>query len=103
MVISKKNWMIFPDGYSEYLKWKGLIYDPDLYCVELLKAMYGLVQAARQWFKKFKGVMAKCGYHSSGADPCLFIKHLPDKTFSFVMLYVDDGGIIGSQKPSTSS
>ena len=90
--------MIFPDGYSEYLKWKGLIYDPDLYCVELLKAMYGLVQAARQWFKKFKGVMAKCGYHSSGADPCLFIKHLPDKTFSFVMLYVDDGGIIGSQE-----
>jgi hypothetical protein len=34
----------------------------------LKKAIYGLVHAARQWWKNFKEAMAGC------TDPCLFIK-----------------------------
>jgi Reverse transcriptase (RNA-dependent DNA polymerase) len=63
----------------------------------LSKAIYGLVQAARQWWKKFKGILSTLGYHPSRADPCLFIKE--DKvsnTKSFLIVYVDDGGIFGT-------
>ncbi len=33
----------------------------------------------------------------SPADPCLFVKQEGD-TFSFIFIYVDDGGILGSSK-----
>jgi hypothetical protein len=43
--------------------------------------------------------MSKLSFFPSAADPCLFIKHLKDKdTISFVIIYVDDGGIIGKQE-----
>ena len=42
-------------------------------------------------------VMSSLGFHPSAADPCLFVKN-PEKSEppAFVMLYVDDGGIIGT-------
>jgi hypothetical protein len=65
----------------------------------LVKAIYGLVQAARQWWKKFKEVMSTMNYKPSPADPCLFIQNINQtKQLSFVIIYVDDGGIIGTQE-----
>jgi Reverse transcriptase (RNA-dependent DNA polymerase) len=70
-----------------------------LFCVKLNKALYGLVQAARQWWKKFKKKMLLLGYRPSEADPCLFVKkNQTEKVVSFIFLYVDDGGIIGTQE-----
>jgi Reverse transcriptase (RNA-dependent DNA polymerase) len=61
----------------------------------LKKAIYGLVQATRQWWKKFKEAMAGCNYFTSKSDPCLLIKKANgDETLVFVIIYVDDGGII---------
>jgi hypothetical protein len=41
--------------------------------------------------------MARCNYFASKADPCLFIKKANgDKPLSFVIIYVDDGSIIGT-------
>jgi Reverse transcriptase (RNA-dependent DNA polymerase) len=63
----------------------------------LNKAIYGLVQAARQWWKTFKKVMAECNYYPSKSYPCLFIKKAEkDEPLSFVRIYVDDGGFIGT-------
>jgi Reverse transcriptase (RNA-dependent DNA polymerase) len=63
----------------------------------LKKAIYGLVHVARQCWKKFKEAMAGGNYFPSKADPCLFIKKANgDKPLSFVIIYVDDGGIIGT-------
>jgi len=71
--------------------------DPITHVLRLKKAIYGLVQAARQWWKKFKEVMAGCNYYPSKADPCLFMKKVKDdEPMSFVIIYVDDGGIIGT-------
>jgi hypothetical protein len=56
----------------------------------LKKAIYGLVQAARKWWKKFKEAMAGCNYFPSKGDPCLFLRRL------MVIIYVDDRGIIGT-------
>jgi hypothetical protein len=61
----------------------------------LKKADYGFFQAAIQWWKMFKELMATCGYYPSRADQCLFIKKTADgEPSSFVLRYVDDGGII---------
>jgi heptaprenylglyceryl phosphate synthase len=41
--------------------------------------------------------MAGCNYVPSKADPCLFNKKAKgDKPLSFVIIYVDYGGIIGT-------
>jgi hypothetical protein len=58
----------------------------------LTKAIHGLVQSARQWWKKFKEVLKTLNYISSRADPCLFIKKENEKR-SYLIIYVDDGGI----------
>jgi Reverse transcriptase (RNA-dependent DNA polymerase) len=64
----------------------------------LTKAIYGLVQAARQWWKKFKEVLLSLGYHASRADPCLFInRDINDpQRRSYLIIYVDDGGIFST-------
>jgi Reverse transcriptase (RNA-dependent DNA polymerase) len=44
-------------------------------CVLLLKALYGLVQAAHQFFCKFNAIMKSIGFKQNPAEPCmLFIK-----------------------------
>jgi hypothetical protein len=98
--LDEEIWMKFPDGYSRYLKEKhNKDYDYHKYCVKLKKALYGLVQAARQWWKKFKEAMATCHYYPTSIDPCLFIKKdANQKPLAFVIIYVDDGGIIGSDE-----
>ena len=50
------------EGYDDYLEeTHKIIEDPRTYCVKLNKALYGLVQAARQWWKKFKEIMLSLG------------------------------------------
>jgi hypothetical protein len=92
--------MRLPEGYVKFIKeTRGVIIDPNQYCLKLLKAIYGLIQAARQWWKKFKAAMAKLHYYPSLADPCLFTRQATStKSPSFVIIYVDDGGIFGSQQ-----
>jgi hypothetical protein len=52
--------------------------DPRTHVLLLKKAIYGLVQAARQWWNKFKEGMARCDYYPSKSDPCLFMKKADD-------------------------
>jgi hypothetical protein len=75
------------------------VIDPSPHALLLKKAIYGLVQAARQWWKKFKEAIAGYNYFPSKVDPCLFVKNANnDVPLSFVIIYVDDGGIIGTHE-----
>jgi hypothetical protein len=56
------------------------------------KAIYGLVQAARQWWKKFKDVLETLNYIPSTADSSFLIKQENVK-ITYLMMYVVDGGI----------
>ena len=97
--LEEELWMTIPEGYDEYVlsKYKMEI-DTTTHCLKLKKSIYGLVQAARQWWKKFKEVMKAIGYHPSEIDPCLFIKDKGQNKKSFVIIYVDDGAIFGSDE-----
>ena len=59
--LDEEIYMELPEGYVEYLEQimgiTGITYEE--YCVLLLKAIYGLIQAARQWWKKFKKTLMK--------------------------------------------
>jgi Reverse transcriptase (RNA-dependent DNA polymerase) len=73
------------------------INDLSTHVLLLKNPMYGLVEATRQWWKKFKEAMAGCNYFPCKAYPCLLIKKAKeDETLSFVIIYFDDGGILGT-------
>jgi hypothetical protein len=87
--------MRIPEGYDRYmLEVQNKTIDPSTHVLLLKKAIYGLVQASRQWWKKFIEATAGCNYFPSKADHCIFIKKANgDEPLSFVIIYVDDGGI----------
>ena len=42
--------------------------------LELQKCIYGLVQAARQYFKKAVTILKRIGFEGGTVDPCLFVR-----------------------------
>lgn len=56
---------------------------------KLLKSLYGLKQASRQWNSKFCAVMIRYGYTQSVHDHSLFLKH-QDGQITLLLVYVDD-------------
>jgi len=61
----------------------------------LNKAVYGLIQAARQWSRKKRMIMIDLGFIPCKSDPCLYVKQLNDDEYLYVLIYVDDCVIIG--------
>jgi len=47
--LEEEIFMKLPEGFQECVE----DLDPNIWCARLLKAMYGLVQAACQWWKKY--------------------------------------------------
>jgi hypothetical protein len=62
----------------------------------LLKCIYGLVQAARQYYKKFVAILKKIGVKGGDVDPCLFTRH-DSNGHVFIAIYVDDNLIVGKE------
>ena len=63
----------------------------------LLTTIYGLVQAARQYYKKARGILRKIGFTGGDVDPCLFVKQ-SSLGIVFIALYVDDNLLVGHPK-----
>lgn len=63
----------------------------------LRKALYGLKQAARAWHAKLLSELTRLGFAASDADPCMFYRGA-DVERVYLLIYVDDGIIIGRQK-----
>ncbi|KAJ9561442.1 hypothetical protein OSB04_006602 [Centaurea solstitialis] len=62
---------------------------------KLVKSLYGLKQAQKQWHQKFDQAMLESGFKISECDKCVYMK---DTAHGYVILclYVDDMLIIGS-------
>ena len=63
-------YMKIPDGYDEVINPRVDKED----CLILQKAIYGLVQAARQFWKKIVDKMQEGGFKLSDADSCMLYK-----------------------------
>ena len=63
-------------------------------CLFLLKTIYGLVQAARQYYKKFTKALIEKGYEGGLVDPCLMMKKFKNKQL-YLSIHVDDSLVIG--------
>ena len=65
--------------------------------VKLEQTIYGLVQSARQFWKKLRNVLKSIGFEGGDIDPCLLFKRTKDGLV-LIGLYVDDLLIIGSEQ-----
>ena len=67
-------------------------------CYELQKGIYGLCQAARQFWEKFVDTNKKesFGFQVSPADPCMLFKQ-NELGVCIIIMYVDDMLIIGKR------
>ena len=66
-------------------------------CLILRKAIYGLVQAARQFWKKIVDKMQEGDFELSEVDPCMLYKE-DEKWICIINIYSDDMLIIGKEE-----
>jgi len=90
--LEEEIYMEIPSGYKEVYQEteKGTV-------LKLQMAMYGLEQAARQWFKRLSDVLISLGFKPCESDPCLMCK-VNENGLCIVLMYVDDNMIVGSNK-----
>jgi hypothetical protein len=72
--------------------------DPKTQCLNLSNAIYGIVQAARQWWKKLKEVLGALGFQPSRADTYHFIQNKDGCKMTYLIIYVGDGGIFTDEQ-----
>jgi len=67
---------------------------PDFIC-KLIKCLYGLKQASREFYTLLRDFLLSLGFQSLDSDPCIF-KLLRNADVCFVAIHVDDGCVIYS-------
>jgi Reverse transcriptase (RNA-dependent DNA polymerase) len=85
--LDEEIYMDYPKGLPNYNNNK---------CVKLKKALHGLVQSARQFYKKFTQILKEIGFEQSNAEPCLF--HANKGGRLLLILSVDDFYVVGSEE-----
>ena len=94
--LSESVYIKRPEGYDMFLKEEGQKDGKETY-LELEKTIYGLVQAAREWWKTFiKVLTTKLGFQQFQNDNCL-LKREDENGFCAIGIYVDDCIMIGDE------
>ena len=91
--VEHEIYMKIPEGYDEVISQDVDKED----CLILQKAIYGLVHAAIQFWKKIVDKMQGGGFKLSEADPCMFYKE-DVKEVCIIIIYIDDMLIIGKEE-----
>jgi len=90
--LDEEIYMRMPEGIDE--KIGETVKDQ---CVILERAIYGLVQAARQWWKRFVKELKNLQFQSTEVDPCLLYRN--DRNgIVIIAMYVDDCLCIGTKQ-----
>ena len=66
----------------------------------LLKGLYGLTQAPRQWNRKFDNFLQRWGLQPTKTDPCIYHCRQKERGMVLLAIYVDDG-LLCCEKEST--
>jgi len=90
--LEEEIYMEIPSGYKEVYQEaeKGTV-------LKLQMAMYGLVQAARQWFKRLSDILISFKFKPCKSDPCLMYR-VNENGICITLMYVDENLIVGSNK-----
>jgi len=79
--LSEEIYMTQPAGY--------VVKGQEQKVCHLMKSIYGLKQASRQWYLKFHQSILNYGFKMMDEDHCVYVLHSKDK-FVIMSLYVDD-------------
>ena len=82
--LDEEIYMSTPEGLDVFLE-----EDLSDECVMLIKSIYGLVQSAHCYWKKFKQSLKDIGFEACHNDNCL-LKRIDEKGIVIICLYVDD-------------
>ncbi|KAG7549162.1 Retrotransposon Copia-like N-terminal [Arabidopsis thaliana x Arabidopsis arenosa] len=96
--LDEEIYMSLPQGYTPR---QGECLPKKPVC-RLIKSLYGLKQASRQWFHKFSGVLLQHGFLQSLFDPTLFVR-LDSEGFLALLVYVDDIMLISNKDSAVLS
>ncbi|GMP53679.1 hypothetical protein CsSME_00019075 [Camellia sinensis var. sinensis] len=88
--LEEEIYMSQPDGFK--------IAGKENWACKLNKSLYGLKQSPRQWYKRFDRFMMETEYTRSQFDHCVYFRKLPDGSFIYLLLYVDDMLIASTSK-----
>ncbi|CAM8932740.1 unnamed protein product [Rhodiola kirilowii] len=88
--LEEEVYMRLPTGFYQKEKSKGQV-------CKLLKSIYGLKQASRQWFAKFSEALLEFGFHKSMNDYSLFTL-VRGTDFIILLVYVDDVILTGTSQ-----
>jgi hypothetical protein len=69
----------------------------NMYCIKLVKFLYGLKQSGRIWYNRLKDFLLNKGYLNNDDCPYVFIRK-SSTGFCIISVYVDDLNIIGHAK-----
>ncbi|GJX47834.1 zinc finger, CCHC-type containing protein [Tanacetum coccineum] len=65
---------------------------------KLVKSLYGLKQAHKQWHQKFNEVVLSSGFHLNQSDKCVYSKFDDSDKGDIICLYFDDMLIFGTDQ-----
>ena len=65
---------------------------------KLKKSLYGLNQATCMWYQKFDTYIRQLSYNRSDSNPYMYIQQLAYESRIYLILYVDDMLIVGSNQ-----
>ena len=82
--------MAIPEGYEEWIE-----QCKDNEALKLERAIYGLVQSARQFFKIIHDALIQANFKASEADPCLVYKDDQETGVCIMLIYINDMLIVG--------
>jgi hypothetical protein len=84
--LQEEIYMNIPEGMSYNSK----------HCLLSTKTIYGLVQSAREFYKKLMATLKSIGFKGNKSDPCLLLKWTQVGVI-MIGIYVDDCLVIGKR------
>ena len=94
--IEEEIYLEQPDGFAKKEN------SGQMLVCKLNKSIYGLKQAAKNWYEALTSLLLKKGFKRSCNDYCLFVRKEENGTFSYVLVWVDDIVVAGATEEAVN-